>query len=127
MNPPGLSAVQMDWLGPPATLARAAPAQRREQGMQRAQRRAERECGETWTDQAAEYLGRYARSVALGQPFVVEDAIEVAGHHGVPLPTNARAWGPAARQASRRGLIVACGYAPTRSSNGSAKVRWRAA
>lgn len=97
---------------------------RRELGIERARRRAERECGPTWTDEAAEYLARYA-SRTHGQPFLVEDAVEVC-----PLrqPSNPRAWGAAVRKAGREGWIVKTGgSAPARTSNCSLKWLWRAA
>lgn len=104
----------------PDLFATEAPA-RRDLGIARARRRAERECGPTWTDEAAEYLARYARRTH-GQPFLIEDAVEVC-----PLrrPSNPRAWGAAVRQAARKGWIVKAGAAPARTSNCSLKWQWR--
>lgn len=102
-------ATQLDWIN------------RRDLGIARARQRAERECGDTWTRKAAEYLRDYARR-AFGQPFLLEDAREVSR---LPKPTNAKAWGAAVQLACRQRWIEKAGYAPARSSNGSPKCVWR--
>ncbi len=102
-------------------LFAAHAADRRDLGIARAQRRAERECGPTWTDAAAEYLAGYARGT-FGQPFLIEDAIV-----GCPLqkPSNPRAWGAAVQKAARAGWIVKTGgSAPARTSNCGLKALW---
>lgn len=108
---------QLDWLD------------RRDLGIHRAQVKAHRECGEDWTVRAATFLYHYAACVALGQPFMVEDARQVAHtkRYGVPRNSNPKAWGAAVQMARRKGWIRAAGYAPARSSNGSPKVLWERA
>lgn len=97
---------------------------RRDLGIARAQQKAERECGDDWTRKTAEYLRDYARRTS-GQPFMLEDARKASIGH-VPVPTNAKAWGPAAQRAAREKWIRKVGYASARSSNLSPKVLWRA-
>lgn len=93
-------------------------------GIVRAQHRAERECGEDWTQSAAEYLYDFSRTIAHWQPFLIEDA-----RTACPLakPTNAKAWGAAVRRAKSLGWIRESGFARTRCSNGSPRATWRAA
>ena len=98
------------------------PEARRDLGMARVQRAAE-DAVASWTERAAAYLRDYSRSTH-GQPFLIEDAAEVAR---LPSPPNAKAWGPAAQLAARRGWIKRAGYAPARTSNRSPKCLWAAA
>lgn len=97
--------------------------ERRDVGMERAREKAERELGPTWTREAAEYLRVYAKEVAAGQPFLLEDARE-ASVAKLGQPTNLKAWGPAVIHAQRSGWIRRHGYRPARSSNGSPKCLW---
>ena len=98
------------------------PEARRDLGMTRVQHAAD-DAVASWTEQAATYLRDYARATH-GQPFLIEDAAEVSR---LPSPPNAKAWGPAAQLAARRGWIVTAGYARARTSNRSPKTLWRAA
>lgn len=79
-----------------------------------------------WTETAAAYLRDYAVRVAVGQPWLLEDARD-ASMGRVSDPDNLKAWGAAVQLAARRGWLVRAGYAPARSSNGSPKCLWRAA
>jgi hypothetical protein len=112
---------QIDLFCAPARDALATA--RRDLGIARAQRRAEREAGDDWTETAAAYLADYAHRVAGGQPFLIEDARDAAGAR-VPRVENGRAWGGAVRAAARRKWLVRAGYAPARSSNHSPKCLW---
>lgn len=94
---------------------------RRDLGIERSTRR----CEPDWTREAAGYLRWYAQEVARGQPFLLEDAREVCGAHGVRTPPNERAWGAAVRYAVHQRWLTKAGYAPARSSNGSPKCLWR--
>jgi len=96
---------------------------RRDEGMARAQEHAEAD-QPGWTEAAATFLRDYAQTVA--GPFLVEQA-RIASKHRVAIPENAKAWGPAAVLAVKRGWIVKAGYAAARSSNGSPKCQWRTA
>lgn len=98
------------------------PESRRDLGMARVQRAAD-DAVANWTELAAAYLRDYSRSTH-GQPFLIEDALEVSR---LPSPPNPKAWGPAAQLAARRGWIVTAGYARARTSNRSPKNLWRAA
>ena len=92
--------------------------QRRDTGMARV----EQSAGTDWIDDATAYLREYARR-ARGEPFLIEDAIEV---YTGTRPPNPKAWGPAAMMAAKRGWIRKAGYAPARSSNLSPKTLWQA-
>lgn len=104
---------QLDWI------------ERRGLGMARAQRRTERECGEDWTERAAQHLREFARRIAVGQPFLIEDA-RAAAPRSLGEPSNGKAWGPAVQRARKAGYIKGAGFAPARSSNGSPKCLWTA-
>lgn len=109
---------------PPETHSPRQSRLRRELGITRAQLKAERSSPK-WTDTAAEYLRGYATRIAVGQPFLIEDAIE-ASYGKAPSVANRRAWGAAVQAAARREWIEKDGFGPARSSNGSPKPRWRA-
>lgn len=96
---------------------------RRDEGMARAQEHAEAD-QPGWTEAAATFLRDYAQTVA--GPFMVEQA-RIASKHRVAIPENAKAWGPAAVLAVKRGWIVKAGYGPASSSNGSPKTLFRSA
>lgn len=102
---------QVDWLSVGRTSAPAKPkrrrsstaADRRDAAILRAGERAERSHGQ-WCHEAAEFLRRFGRDTALGQPFLVEDAVAAA-----PLelkPAEPRAWGAALRYAANRGWLA---------------------
>lgn len=107
------AACQLDWIT------------RRDLGIARARQRAERECGDQWTHDAAVYLRDYARHT-FGEPFLLEDARE-ASRPRLTQPQNGKAWGAAVQLACRQGWIQKAGYAPARSSNGSPKCLWKTA
>lgn len=92
--------------------------ERAEVGMARAVTKAERVM-EGWRGNAIEAVRLFA---ATHDAFVTEDVRRV-----FPTPHNCdgRAWGAVMRDAASRGYVKADGYAPTNSSNGSPKVRWR--
>jgi hypothetical protein len=125
--------VQLDLLRATAEVKRAAREQR-ELGRRRAAEKAEERC-DGWTRRAGEFLGRYAREIAHGQPFLVENAVIVAPYELRPL--EPRAWGGALiyakGNASRPALLVPATHADgTRiydigSKNKSPKPMWRAA
>ena len=79
---------------------------------QRAIRNAADKAGDGWLDDAAFYLGNFARTVAQGCDFLVEDAIQTAPE--ALRPANAKAWGAAVLRARRTGLL-----APARLEDGS--------
>ena len=68
--------------------------------------RVQQAAGEDWIEGAAAYLAAYARRTH-GQPFLIEDAIEV--YAGV-RPPNPKAWGPATL-AAMVGLMGRTGHA----------------
>jgi len=79
----------------------------------------------SWTEQAAILFVDYARDVALGQPFLTEDARAWAESQGLPPPPDNRAWGHIAKSMSTAKHTVFAGYAPAKSSHGSPKCMWR--
>ena len=97
--------------------------QAREAGYEGAQRAATR-AGEGWQETAYAAFVTFVNRLGYS-PFTIEDAR--VGCCDVPPPPDGRARGHIATRARRAGVIVACGYAPTRSSNGSPKVLWRKA
>ena len=112
---------QHDLFGP---VDHATAALRRDDGIERAGDHADRE-HEEWRVTAAKLLETYAEFQVRGKPFLIEDATTFAYGSGLPQPPDGRAWGAAARLAKSKGYIVACGYAPAKSSNLSPKVLWR--
>jgi hypothetical protein len=95
--------------------------QARERGYEGAARAATH-AGTDWQQAAFYALCAFAADTLV--PFTVEQVREkYAAELGEP--PDGRAWGQIATRARRCGAIVACGYAPTKSSNGSPKVLWR--
>ena len=117
---------QQDLFGsppPPERLKAAVAATRRDLGIERARRRA----GDPWTMSAARFVAYYARAIAKGEPFLIEDARAAWNASGREPPPDGRAWGGVTNVASRElGLIEKAGYGPAKSSNCSPKVLWRA-
>ena len=77
-----------------------------------------------WVTRAARYLALYS---GVRHRFLIEDAAEAWASEGREAPADKRWWGRATQLAKKRGHIVACGYGPARTSNGSPKVLWRRA
>jgi hypothetical protein len=73
---------------------------------QRGIRNAADKAGNVWLEDAAFYLGNFARTVAQGCEFLVEDAIAACPHS--LRPENPKAWGAAVLRAKGDGRI---GYA----------------
>jgi len=82
--------------------------------------------GSDWRAAAIASIGDFVRVKGM-TPFLAEEAREYAQRRGLALPPDGRAWGMVFQAARRAGIIEAIGYAPSRSSNLSPKVRWRAA
>ena len=80
---------------------------------------------QSWTQRAAILFVDYARDVALGQPFLTEDARAWAEGQGLPPPPDNRAWGCIAKAMREANHVAFAGYAPAKSSNGSPKCQWR--
>lgn len=76
-----------------------------------------------WTERACNVIDAFARQMAP-ETFLIED---VRATQAIEPPHDERAWGAAASKASRRGLIVRSGFAPSKSSHLSPKPVWRAA
>jgi hypothetical protein len=92
---------------------------RREIGMARAEKRAER-TSPGWSERAANHLRAYALAN-------VDFTIEEARLAFAEQPTELRAWGPATRMAIKRKWIVRTSESrPTNSSNRSLGNVWRA-
>ena len=79
---------------------------------------------EEWTAKAVALFAEYANKTIF--PFLTEDARQYAESRGLAEPPDSRAWGHVARRCKKAGIITAVGFAPARSSNGSAKVLWKA-
>lgn len=93
--------------------------ERREVGMARAERGAEK-TAPGWSERAADHL----RAFALAH---VDFTIEEARLAFAEQPAELRAWGPASRRAINRKWIVRTGETrPTNSSNRSMALVWRA-
>lgn len=76
--------------------------QRRDLGIHRARTRADADTP-NWSERAAAYLAEFARKTALGQAFLIEDAVA-----SCPLdlrPKEPRAWGGALRVAVQNGAL----------------------
>ena len=80
---------------------------------------------DSWTVKASVLFVDYARDIAAGQPFLVEQAREWAEKQGLNPPPDNRAWGFVTRSMLKAGHIVFAGYAPAKSSRGSPKTLWR--
>lgn len=80
---------------------------------------------QTWSQKAGILFVDYARDVALGQPFLTEDARSWAECQGLPPPPDKRAWGFIAKAMREANHTTFAGYAPAKSSNGSPKCQWR--
>lgn len=85
--------------------------------------RADRHIDE-WTEKAVALFAQYARQST--QPFLTEEARQYAESHGLPEPTDGRAWGHVAQKCKREKVVVPVGFGSAKSSNGSPKVLWRA-
>lgn len=73
----------------------------------------------SWRAKALAAVQEHARS---HEWFLVED---LRGSISMPPGADRRALGHVVKDAAKLGLVVADGFAPAVSSNGSAKVRWR--
>lgn len=89
-------------------------------GHEMAQRSADR-AGEEWKVTAFRALETFARGRVL--PFTIEDVRD--GNRDLAQPPDSRAWGAIAMKARREGLIEPCGLAPTVSSRGGYRMKWR--
>lgn len=96
------------------------PAERRDDGMQRAVDHADAVV-HSWSDRAGELLLEYA---AQRGPWMVEDLREWAYVHGLPSPPDGRAWGAVVQRAARAGTIIRIGWQEAKSSNLSPKGLW---
>lgn len=97
-----------------------AAAFRRDAGIARSSEHA----SDRWTELAVGIVAAYARQHAA---FLTEDVRAYAKSLGLADPPDGRAWGGVMKRARARRIIVACGYAPSKSSNLSPKVLWSAA
>lgn len=80
--------------------------------------------GSDWSISALAAVEAYALNTR--GMFLTED-VRAYYKDTLDLPHDGRAWGQVMRQAVRNGSIVHCGFAPAKTSNGSAKVMWRRA
>lgn len=96
---------------------------RREIGMDRVAAKAQR-VAPGWMDHAFVLLQRYAAQQRT--PFLGEQFRAWAHARGLARPHDDRAFGPLMTRAAKAGVIVRAGFAPSASSNGSAKPLWQA-
>jgi len=95
----------------------------RDSGIERAAEKAERvEPG--WIEAAIGHVAEFAR-LRWPEPFLAENAREWAEIHGLPQPTDGRAWGHVLKAAAKRGIVTRAGFGASKSSNLSPKVLWR--
>lgn len=83
---------------------------------------AERRCP-GWMEKAYSFFYAFAQ-VRGDRAFTTED-VRVSAKNVVPPAPDDRAWGSIAMRCKREGVIVACGYKPVESSNGSPKTLWK--
>ena len=84
--------------------------------------RADRHVDE-WTAKAVALFAEFAKQA--GHPFLTEEARQYAESHGLPEPTDGRAWGHIAKNCQRAGIVASAGFGAAKSSNGSPKVLWK--
>lgn len=104
-------------------------ADKRELGIQRSVDRADANII-GWSTDAASHVAQFCvrkKDLIFDANFLAEDVREWCEINGLSAPTDGRAWGSVMRRAAKAGLIRPVGYAPSRSSNLSPKVLWRAA
>lgn len=92
----------------------------RDEGMRRVEAHANAD-EPAWAEYAYEFLLNFAHGC---EEFKIEDVRAAAAGH-VPDPPDARAWGPVAFRAARKGRIEVARYAPAATSHGSPKPVWR--
>ena len=109
-----------DWAADRIVPSAAEARQRRDTGMRSSVEHAD-DVSPSWSDRALALVAQYAQK---HPEFMAEDAREYAHKSGLPVPPDGRAWGAVIQRAHRAGLIMAVGYAPSRSSNQSPKVLW---
>lgn len=98
------------------------PAERRNDGMQRAVDHADA-VRPSWSDRAGALLREYA---ADRGSWMVEDLREWASARGLPEPPDGRAWGAVVQRAARAKQIYRVGWQEAKSSNLSPKGLWLA-
>lgn len=100
----------------------------RDRGMELSEANANR-AKERWSEDAEATVIRYClyRASYPEKDFLTEDVREWGEVLGmVDAPLNAKAWGGVMRRCAANGIIRKVGYAPSKSSNMSPKVLWRA-
>lgn len=98
--------------------------QRGEEAGNRAVARTERDVPD-WSEQALHYARWYARICKTS--WTGEHFRLWAESKGLPLPKDARSYGPIIAKSIRDGVIERVGFAPTVSSRGSARATYRRA
>lgn len=109
-----------------APMTREDAAARRDQGMELAVEKADRDA-DGWSEDALATIELFSLAHP-GERFLGEQVREWGEGAGlIDAPSNARAWGAVFRRAASAGLIKKVGYAPAKSSNLSPKCLWQAA
>ncbi len=90
-------------------------------GMKRAAQSAER-MNPGWTDEAFEFLKKYARSHEL---FISEDVSDMSREEGMRQPSTDRAWGSIYTRAQKENIIIQDGSGRSRRRHNSICPRWR--
>jgi len=103
---------------------RSAAAARREDGMRRARKHAEK-VTESWRLLGMVALEKFLKARGF-KPFLAEEFVEWCRTNGVPLPPDGRAWGSVISSARRLEIIEKVGTALATTSNLSPKPLWRA-
>lgn len=99
--------------------------ERRDTGMNRAEKKANRD-HDGWADAAEAALRQYA-AAHRGEQFLAEDVRAWAEGRMVVAPDNGRAWGAVFKRSARLRVITRVGYAPAKSSNLAPKCLWMTA
>lgn|GEM_PF-1228856 len=110
-------------LPPQPRLSRSAAADRREDGMRRARKHADK-VKKSWRLLGMVALEKFIAERGV-RPFLAEEFVEWCRGNNVPQPPDGRAWGAVMSSARRLEIIEKVGTALAATSNLSPKVLWR--
>jgi hypothetical protein len=109
-------------LGHPPRLSRRDAADRRDDGMRRARKHAEK-ITQSWRLIAMVGLEKFLRE--RSDPFLAEQFVDWSRKNGVPQPPDGRAWGAVLSSARRLEIIEKVGVGLATTSNLSPKPLWK--
>lgn len=97
---------------------------RRDRGMERAEKHADRATDDKWRKEALEGLKRFLQGHK--EPFLAEQFIAWGKKNDVIQPPGDRSWGGVFSRAARMGLIRKVGSRAAVTSNLGLKIEWQA-